>query len=255
MPEQISPMHRMLCSSPLAALRDVYRHYYTLPRLHRRFGAMNLRDAFATIYREGYWGSGQSAPFDSGTGSASTHAALYCQLIHRFISERQVHTVVDLGCGDFRIGKEITSCAVNYIGVDIVPELIAHLRNDHGSQHVTFECLDATVDPLPQGDLVLVRQVLQHLTNTEIQSVLKQVCHFKYAVVTEHVPICEDVIPNRDKVHGPDIRLYSNSGVFLDQPPFRLPSEELLRIPVSDREAIVTTLIQKVQLVSPNGFN
>jgi len=236
----------MLCSSPLAALRDVYRHYYTLPRLHRRFGAMNLRDAFATIYREGYWGSGQSAPFDSGTGSASTHAALYCQLIHRFISERQVHTVVDLGCGDFRIGKEITSCAVNYIGVDIVPELIAHLRNDHGSQHVTFECLDATVDPLPQGDLVLVRQVLQHLTNTQIHSVLKQVCHFKYAVVTEHIPVRQDVIPNRDKVHGPDIRLYSNSGVFLDQPPFNLSVEELLRIPVSNCEAIVTTLIQKV---------
>ena len=115
--------------------------------------------------------------------------------------------------------------------------------------------LDATVDPLPRGDLVLVRQVLQHLTNTQIQSVVKQVRHFKYVVVTEHIPIGKDRIPNRDKVHGPDIRLYSNSGVFLDQPPFNLPVEELLRIPLGNCAALVTTLIRTDDIVSPNGFN
>jgi SAM-dependent methyltransferase len=241
---QISTIQRILRSSRLSVVRDFYRNYYTLPRLHRRFGAMNLRDAFATIYREGYWNSGQLTPFDSGTGSASANATIYCELIRCFISEHQVQAVVDLGCGDFRVGKEIAACGVNYVGVDIVPELIAHLRNDFEDQRVKFECIDATVDFLPHGDLVLVRQVLQHLTNRQIQLVVERFSQFKYAIVTESIALGKDVIPNRDKIHGPDIRLYSNSGVFLDKPPFNLAVEELLRIPVNKHEAIVTTLIR-----------
>jgi len=215
---------------------------------------MSLRDTFTTVYRERHWSSGQSTPFDSGSGSASMYAALYCELVNSFIKERQVHTVVDLGCGDFRIGSEIAACGVNYVGIDIVPDLVSHLRNQFEDQRVNFECLDATVDSLPVGDLVLVRQVLQHLTNRQIQSVLERLGQYKYAIVTESVALGKNIIPNRDKIHGPDIRLYSSSGVFLDKPPFNLPVDELLRVPVSPHEVIVTTLIRRHNSVRRDPF-
>jgi hypothetical protein len=88
--------------------------------------------------------------------------------------------------------------------------------------------------------------MLQHLTNQEIQLVLERLKDYPHVIVTESIPVGPKVEYSRDKVHGPDIRLYSKSGVFLDKPPFNLLSEELLRIPVSAHEAIVTTLIRSV---------
>jgi hypothetical protein len=34
-------------------------------------------------------------------------------------------------------------------------------------------------------------------------------------------------VPNIDKVHGADIRVYDNSAVYLSEPPFNIPAKEL----------------------------
>jgi hypothetical protein len=114
-------LRNILRSPRLRFCRELYRDYFILPRLHRRFEAMQLREVFAAIYRERHWDTVYSQPYDSGSGSAEQFAGPYCDLISRFISERRIRTVVDLGCGDFRVGREV---AALYIGVDIVPDLV-----------------------------------------------------------------------------------------------------------------------------------
>jgi hypothetical protein len=73
---------------------------------------------------------------------------------------------------------------------------------------------------------VLVRQVLQHLSNDQILKVLPKLKQsYKWLVLTEHLPLSEKFVPNVDKPPGPDIRLSlveGGSGVVVTSAPFDL---------------------------------
>jgi len=50
----------------------------------------------------------------------------------------------------------------------------------------------------------------------------------KYVLVTEHYPApFVKSQPNLDKPHGPDTRIYDNSAVYLDLPPFNVRSDKI----------------------------
>jgi hypothetical protein len=84
-------------------------------------------------------------------------------------------------------------------------------------------------EQLPPAELCLIRQVLQHLSNAQISAILAKLGAFPYVIVTEHQPADQDFIfANVDKVHGPFTRLFSGSGVYLDEPPFNLNVQLLL---------------------------
>jgi hypothetical protein len=112
--------------------------------------------------------------------------------------------------------------------VDVVSDLVRHLKASVREHGVKFLCLDIVREELPPGDICLIRQVLQHLSNEQIGKVLAKLGRYPVVFVTEHYP--KDgpaVVPNRDKVHGSGIRLYENSGVYLDRPPFNIPPAHL----------------------------
>ena len=135
---------------------------------------------------------------------------------------------LDLGCGDFTVGRHLLAQCSEYVGVDVVPDLIDHLRATVQHDHVRFLCLDITSQDLPEGDVCLLRQVLQHLSNAQILKIIPKLYKYQRVYVTEHYPAdTKEIVPNRDKIHGADIRLYDNSGVYLDLPPFNLPSSML----------------------------
>lgn len=129
---------------------------------------------------------------------------------------------------------------VQYIGVDVVDALVAHNQAIFGTDHVRFVRLDATRDPLPDAELCLIREVLQHLSNREIVSVLNAARKYRYVIYSDYQPGAKARCwPNRDIVHGRDTRIWKDLGVFLDQPPFNrtmdllleVPSQEILRQP------------------------
>jgi len=190
----------------------------------------SAEEVFTSIYRNNTWG-GVVGEFCSGAGTADTHiAAAYVNAIAE-LAQRE-HFVgarfVDLGCGDFRIGSELRRLCSDYIGVDIVKPLIARNVEVYGNTHTRFLHHDIIRQDLPAGDVCFVRQVFQHLSNREIQDVLPKLKKYRWVLITEHYPReNSDTHPNLDKVHGGDIRAYDNSGVYLDQPPFSLPSDAL----------------------------
>lgn len=151
-------------------------------------------------------------------------------------------SVVDLGCGDFNIGKNIRPLCGPYIACDVVPDLIAHNKNRFPG--VDFRCIDITADPLPAAEVALVRQVLQHLNNDQIARFISKVSVYKTIVVTEHLP-SGDFTPNLDKVVGGGIRLHGiePSGVDLAKPPFSLPhrTSEVLAEVADGNDVIRTT--------------
>jgi SAM-dependent methyltransferase len=221
---------------PSALLRLRSRRMLASSRL--KYGKMTPQETFSEIYRRGLWRSG------SGTGSDEEFSKAYCDLVVRFAHERGVKRVVDVGCGDFRVGRLIAEAGFEYIGVDVVPEVIERHRKEFGGGRISFLCLDAITEKPPAADLCLVRQVLQHLSNAEIARVLDNCGHYTQILVTEHLPVGHDIIPNKDKPHGPDTRVSDHSGVFLNEPPFSLRTEMMLEVPYSHGEVLRTSLIR-----------
>lgn len=149
--------------------------------------------------------------------------------LSQVIREHQIHSVVDVGCGDFFIGSQIAPLVSSYVGVDIVPSLVAQNQAKYGVGGISFLCRDAVSDDLPPAQLCLIRQVFQHLSNNEIAQVIEKLTCYDYVLVTEHYPApAKRTAPNKDKPHGPDTRIYDGSAVYLDQPPFALKVRELL---------------------------
>jgi SAM-dependent methyltransferase len=197
------------------------------------------RKIFSRVYSKQAWGSMTGEPFCSGGGSTEGYIVdpyVECiaqlAMVEGFLNKR----FVDLGCGDFRVGQRLRALSSMYHGVDIVPELIRFNRMQHADNKCVFSCLDLVEDPLPDGDVCLIRQVFQHLSNREILSILPKLSRYKWVFISEHNPSDDTtVIPNIDKVHGGSIRLESNSGVYLEQPPFSLPKELIkcvLQVPI-----------------------
>lgn len=96
--------------------------------------------------------------------------------------------------------------------------------------------LDAVSESIPEGNICLIRQVLQHLSNADIVKVLEKLSRFDVLVITEHLPNDpEHADFNRDIESGAGIRLRLNSGVYVDRAPFRLSGYSLtvaLELPV-----------------------
>jgi SAM-dependent methyltransferase len=204
--------------------------------------------AMEQIYERKLWG-GQQEEFYSGEGSHLLELVNpYIEEVSSFLSSFETPLVVcDLGCGDFNVGKELVKYTQKYIAVDIADNLIQRNKSTFNDNRLEFHQLDIAKDELPQADCALLRQVLQHLSNAEIHSIVEKLNKFKYVILTEHLPEGK-FIPNKDILSGQGIRLKKNSGVDLLAAPFHLKIKEekrLLTLPEKTHKGqVVTRLYQ-----------
>jgi hypothetical protein len=193
-------------------------------RWDAKFGRQPAASVFTAIYREAKWGSAPDGDFYSGTGSHDPAVVLpYVEGVTAFLqSLPKPPSLVDLGCGDFNVGRQLRPYCSEYIACDVVPDLIARNRTKFSDLDVEFRCLDITEDEFPSGEIALLRQVLQHLSNTQILNVLPKLSHYRFLLLTEHIPADPDFQPNLEKPAGATVRLARCSGVVLTKPPFNL---------------------------------
>jgi len=192
-----------------------------------KYKKLTTQEIFSDIYRIGEWGKSQNSeqPFFSGSGSHNVSIVSdYIDSVHAFLKFFSTKpNVVDLGCGDFSIGSKIRPLCNQYIACDIVAPLIEFNKKKYQLLNVDFRVLNLISDKLPSADIVFIRQVLQHLSNTEIENIVPKLAqNFKYLILTEHLPVAENFTHNLDMYTGPDTRLRFNSGVVLTSPPFNL---------------------------------
>jgi SAM-dependent methyltransferase len=183
----------------------------------------DTQQVFNGVYRRGDWGGDLTQPF-SGAGSRGHAVQRYVETIAAFITNQSVTSIVDIGCGDFFVGSQLLDRLgpnIIYLGLDVSSVVIDHNTLANKRPNARFLRLDAAKEDIPPGDLCLVRQVMQHLSNAQIAAVLRQLMKFKYTIVTEHQPLTVEKY-NTDKPHGGDTRLVDKSAVFLDKPPFNV---------------------------------
>ena len=216
-----SAIRRMLPRSVVLAYNG-----YRRDRLARRNRRMTTEEVFTDIYSNNRWG-GPSGTFCSGDGSHEN--SIVSPYVTKVTAELDrigaaTMTAVDLGCGDYSVGRQLSPACGRYIGVDIVKPLIAHNQETFGTANISFLHANMVEDALPDGDICFVRQVLQHLSNDQIAAVLPKLDKFRWCFITEHHPSPDRLRrPNEDKPHGDTIRVSHGSGVFLDEAPFSVP--------------------------------
>lgn len=184
------------------------------------------KEAMQQIYDQNLWGGEDG--FYSGLGSHDPAVVEpYIETVKTFLATFETPlSVVDLGCGDFNVGKELVPYSKNYIGVDIVSDLIERNKAMFQLDNLEFYSLDIARDELPAGDIVIIRQVLQHLSNDEVKQVVEKLYNYKYVLLTEHLPEGE-FEPNKDIISGQGIRLKKGSGLDLLKPPFNFRVSEV----------------------------
>ena len=198
------------------------------------FSGLNISEIFTKVYEEKYWiDNGSGLKYSSGTGSSEKIAEDYCQTVSNFIKTNNIQSVVDLGCGDFQVSKRIIDACdgIDYTGYDCVQQLIDFNRENFSSEKVKFLFANIIEDEFVNAELCLIRQVLQHLSNEQILSIIKKIKKYKYVIITEHYPLDKRFKPNIDHKPGPRTRLSYNSAVVLDRAPFNLKNlTEILTI-------------------------
>jgi len=210
------------------------------------------RKVFSNVYQNKLWGIASQeveSQFYSGPGSSDPQIVdPYVQTVKKFFASLPTKkNAVDLGCGDFRVGSRIVDSFDSYTACDVVPELI-HFNQEYWRHlPVEFRVVDLVKDDIPTGFVLILRQVLQHLSNDDISRFIQLIPRdFSFLLVTEHLPSGNDFLANKDKVSGADIRLGSGSGVVLTEPPFSVnfkSATPLLSVPQFGG-SIVTTLYE-----------
>jgi len=208
------------------------------------------KDTMTQIYDLNLWG-GKEFDFYSGAGSHDIKIVQpYLDAVISFLnSHNNSLTVCDLGCGDFNIGKQLTKYTSHYIGVDIVDTLIERNKTLFKEDNLEFHCLDIAKDELPTANCIILRQVLQHLSNSEIQDIVRKLAAYKYVILTEHIPM-SSFIPNKDIISGQGIRLKQNSGIDLLELPFNLKVKEeyvLNEVVLKNNKGRILTILYEIK--------
>ena len=190
--------------------RDIY---LALIRLDRK--GDEPKAVFKYFYDRNLFGDLESL---SGTGSslAATHSIRTA--LPPLLTELNVRVILDIPCGDYNWAKEIDWTPFDYIGADIVPDLVNRNRALYLSDKVEFQTIDILTDPFPRCDLILCRDLFIHFPNELIQAALHKIrlSGAQYLLATQY----DGVQSNRD------IALGSFRPVNLKCPPFNLPEPE-----------------------------
>lgn len=144
------------------------------------------------------------------------------RLLHKF----DVKMLFDAPCGDMNWMRDLLNTVdVDYIGGDIVEEMIEHNRSDQElSERAKFVTLDLTCDELPYADLMIARDFLFHLSFDHTLAFFRNFVSsgIQYLLTTSHIN--EGNFENRDITTGQFRR------IDLFGPPYKLPRDTLDRI-------------------------
>ena len=140
---------------------------------------MSYKEVFSSIYDNYGFGSTES---HSGPGSTLEETKLLREEIKKLVADKGIKSVVDIPCGDFHWMKEIVFNFDSYIGGDIVEKAIETNNEKYSNSRIKFIHFDLVNDTIPEGDLLIVRDVIGHFPLEEgkkiVDNILKSKCKY-----------------------------------------------------------------------------
>jgi len=134
----------------------------------------SLSERFSAIYENRVWLNGRVVGSLSGVGSELVNTERVRRGLADLLRSLDTRCLLDVGCGDFTWMKKV-SFPFKYVGIDIVPGVIAENNASYSSAQRSFQVGDATCDPLPQADTTVCREVLFHLAFADVWRVVENI--------------------------------------------------------------------------------
>ena len=180
----------------------------------------NLKLRFSLVYLLRLWGREGGG---SGGGSSLENTAPAVAFLSSVINERGIKTVADLGCGTAALvgAGLLEKCPGlrHYTGLEIVAGVVEKNRRRYGTLRTSFAQADLTKGPLPDAELLILREVLWHLSNEDALRVLSQ------CLRTGAAYICVSSAENPQGLFNrPEMRSGDCQAVVLTAPPYNFPS-------------------------------
>ena len=197
-----------------------------------------LTNTFNRIYAEGTWGRDVAGKGTSGTGSTLEITREYRAYLEDFIKTHKITSVVDAGCGDWTFSSAIDWGGASYLGVDIASDVIATVRARHEKGNITFQVGDIT-DDLPAADLLISKDVLQHLSNTLVHDFIRnnlRTGKYKWVILT-----------NDRGTKNSDVESGGYRAIDLSAPPFDVRGLVDLPIRFGNETTKITSLLDLTQ--------
>jgi SAM-dependent methyltransferase len=181
-------------------------------------GTDNPKQVFTNIFRKNWWNNGESR---SGWGAELKRTVSIRAELPELVRRHSIRSLLDAPCGDFHWMQHVRwPDGFNYIGADIVPDLIADNRSKYPG--VGFIELDVLRDPLPDVDAWLARDLMIHFPDEAVRHALGQ---FRRSTISY---LLATTYPNAER--NTDIKFGQVRHLNLCAPPFGLPPPfEILR--------------------------
>lgn len=128
-----------------------------------------MRQTFTGIYENNLWKGDESV---SGKGSSLEQTEAVRRALPGLLRRFGIRSLLDIPCGDLNWISTVDFGDTQYIGADIVPELVAEAGLAHMAD---LRVLDITRDALPVVDLVLCRDLLGHFSNRDVKLALHNI--------------------------------------------------------------------------------
>ncbi len=189
--------------------------------------AQNLNMLFDTVYETNMWGNG------SGSGSKEGLLRGYMMFLQDFLRKHEIHTIADVGCGDWQFSKNIDWGHASYTGYDVASFVINANNARYAKENINFVHYNGDFAQIQPADLLICKDVLQHLPNAKIHDFIAILPKFTYALIandiSEHVNA--DILPTQYRA------------LDLRKPPFELPLEVVYCIERMPREPNIAVML------------
>jgi SAM-dependent methyltransferase len=145
-------------------------------------------EAFRTLHEQGWLGEHETR---SGTGSMLMYTRNLRAGLQPLLDIGMFSSVLDIGCGDCNWISAINLRGARYLGVDIVPSIIADNEARLTEPHVRFAYLDIMLDAPPRHDLVICRDLFSHFPAKDVAVAFNRIkeSHSRMIAISNFVPM------------------------------------------------------------------
>ena len=205
---------------------DYWKRKIFVSKIYQKFFYNNKnlkKEIFTSIYKSGHWIQGQNNSSKENISVSGHGSNLYTDQFYnlkdnmnKILEKYRIESILDMPCGDFLwINEVIKNKKIDYLGIDIVDELIEKNISKYQSKKTKFQVNDI-VEYSHRGlvDLVLIRDLFIHISNKDIAKIIKNLKDFDFKYLAVNCYLNEN---NKDVVTG------QHRKVNLLIPPFNLP--------------------------------
>ena len=161
---------------------------------------------FTSIYKSKHWVHSNNISNEivsvSGPGSNLNKGAFVkINFFKKIIKDLKIKSILDMACGDFLwMNKIIDQANIDYLGIDIVKELINENKSKYKKRKIKFKSYDiVNYSTKKKFDLIIIKDLLIHLKNSDILKIIDNLrnMNFKYLALSSST-----IKQNKDVIIG-----------------------------------------------------